>query len=47
MKRAARVVPLFWLKIASCNIGLQLLDLLSHGIILYSIADDDQLTIAD
>ena len=46
-KRAVRVVPLFCLKIASCNIGLQLLDLLSHGVVLYSIAQDDQLTVAE
>ena len=47
-KRAARkIVPLFWLKIASCNIGLQLLDLLSHGVVLYTITKDDELTITN
>ena len=46
-KRAARVVPLFWLKIASCNIGLQLLDLYTYGVILYSVTKDDELTVAD
>ena len=46
-KRAARVVSLFWLKIASCNIGLQLLDLCTHDGVDLVVLEDIYLTVAE
>ena len=40
MKKSGTNCAALLVEDCNCNIGLQLLDLLSHGVVLYSIAEE-------